>query len=195
VLWVEIPDQTPKSGTSLGVDIGVHKLIVDSNGNKYGTEFKAVRDKVLRKKPRSKNKRQALRHRNCYINQTVNQLPWNGLGTLGIERLTGLKVGKKRNQSRKFRRQLAPWSYSQVTNRLNLKCEENRVRLITVPSAYTSQRCPICGKVSKDNRKGEKFHCVSCGHAADADHIGAVNVLVKTLATLGSVWSPELQNP
>ncbi|HNJ41522.1 MAG TPA: zinc ribbon domain-containing protein [Acidobacteriota bacterium] len=44
-----------------------------------------------------------------------------------------------------------------------------------------------------DNRKGEKFLCRHCGHTADADTVGAQNILARTLATFGSVESPELQ--
>ncbi|MFE9046029.1 zinc ribbon domain-containing protein, partial [Streptomyces sp. NPDC007818] len=35
-----------------------------------------------------------------------------------------------------------------------------------------------CGHTAKENRPTqEKFHCVSCGHQAHADTVGAINVL------------------
>jgi len=77
-----------------------------------------------------------------------------------------------------------------VLNRVQDKSLENRVRLVNDP-ANTSRECPQEGTVRKENRKGENFRCVVCGHTADADYVGARNVLAKTLATLGSVESPR----
>ena len=41
-----------------------------------------------------------------------------------------------------------------------------------------------------DNRP--KFQCLACGRTGDADTVGALNILARTLATLGSVESPRL---
>ena len=41
------------------------------------------------------------------------------------------------------------------------------------------------------NRKGEKFECLACGYKADADFVGALNILAKTLRFLGSLGSPS----
>ncbi|MGV9248791.1 zinc ribbon domain-containing protein [Streptomyces sp. NPDC003710] len=42
----------------------------------------------------------------------------------------------------------------------------------------TSRPCPACGHTAKENRPTQqKFHCVSCGHHAHADTVGALNVL------------------
>ncbi|MGQ9759144.1 MAG: zinc ribbon domain-containing protein [Candidatus Methanomethylicaceae archaeon] len=40
----------------------------------------------------------------------------------------------------------------------------------------TSRTCPNCGFVSKANRKGESFHCGTCGFVGFADHIAALNI-------------------
>ncbi|MGW5277678.1 zinc ribbon domain-containing protein, partial [Streptomyces sp. NPDC004044] len=40
-----------------------------------------------------------------------------------------------------------------------------------------------CGHTAKENRPTQaKFHCVSCGHNAHADTVGAINVLRAGLA-------------
>lgn len=50
--------------------------------------------------------------------------------------------------------------------------------VIAVDPHNTSRRCPTCGHTAKENRPTqEKFHCVSCGHQAHADVVGATNVL------------------
>ncbi|MGW3041002.1 zinc ribbon domain-containing protein [Kitasatospora sp. NPDC001159] len=44
--------------------------------------------------------------------------------------------------------------------------------------ATPPRRCPACGHTAKENRPTQDtFHCVSCGHRAHADTVGAVNVL------------------
>ena len=52
--------------------------------------------------------------------------------------------------------------------------------LKTVPAPYTSQTCPMptCGHTSKENRISQAdFTCTKCGYHANADTVGAMNVL------------------
>jgi IS605 OrfB family transposase len=182
ILWVSVPIvEGFADGPVLAVDAGVNKLLVDSNGVKYGTEFKALRDKITRKRQGSKAKRRALVTRDHYINKTVNALPWNAIAVLGVEDLTGIKQGKKKGRSKAFRKAMAPWVVRQVIRRIEDKASENRVCLIKVDPANTSRTCPVCGGVSKENRRGEVFQCTACNHTADADYVGALNILAKTL--------------
>ena len=194
ILWVNIPEQLLKQeGKILGVDIGVNKLISDSDGNHYGRDFKAIRDKIRRKKPCSKAKYRALKERENYICRVVNQLPWQQIKVIGMEDLTGIKTGKQKNRGKNFRKAMAPWIVRRVAGRIEQKAQENRVRPAKNDPADTSRTCPPCGKVSRENRKGEKFQCIACGYKGDADYIGALNILAKTLATLGSLQSPRLR--
>lgn len=61
---------------------------------------------------------------------------------------------------------------------LHAKAESAGRDVIAVDPRNTSRTCPECGHVSVGNRPTqEKFHCVSCGHSAHADTVGALNVL------------------
>jgi len=194
ILWAEIPGADCKRvGDVLAVDMGVNKLLADSNGNHYGEDFKKVRDKIRRRKPGSQGRESAFRARENLINRTINQLPWSKIKALGTEALYDMKRGKKEGRGKTFRKAMAPWTYRRVLNRIEHKAQENRVLLVRVDPANTSRTCPDCGAVSKDNRKGEKFQCIACGRAGDADTVGALNILARTWATLGSVESPRLQ--
>ena len=52
--------------------------------------------------------------------------------------------------------------------------------VVDVPPQYTSQTCPCCGHVSKDNRQTQaKFQCVECGFEENADLVGAINILAR----------------
>ena len=57
-------------------------------------------------------------------------------------------------------------------------------RLIKVPASYTSQKCSACGFVHADNRKGEQFRCLACGHEEHADINAAKNILAAGHAVL-----------
>ncbi|CAN7401428.1 transposase [Trinickia sp. LjRoot230] len=51
---------------------------------------------------------------------------------------------------------------------------------VAVPPQNTSRTCPSCGHISAENRKTQAlFACVRCGHEANADHVGAINVLER----------------
>jgi putative transposase len=66
---------------------------------------------------------------------------------------------------------------------VHAKAESAGREVIAVDPRNTSRRCPECGHTAKENRPTqEKFHCVSCGHQAHADIVGASNVLRAGLA-------------
>jgi len=158
-LWIDIPVAPLKSGPALGVDIGINKLIVDSDGTKYGTNIKGFMARVRRAKLGSKGKRRARRARQDYINHEVKLLPWDRIGTIGVENLTNLKTGKRPGRGKKFRKAVAPWTYRQVVERIEMLAEENRVRLVSVDPRNTSRICPSCGTCAIENRRGESFRC------------------------------------
>ncbi|MGW5333454.1 RNA-guided endonuclease InsQ/TnpB family protein [Streptomyces bauhiniae] len=56
---------------------------------------------------------------------------------------------------------------------------ESAGRLVApVDARNTSRTCPECRHVAKENRvTQERFQCTACGFTANADHVGATNVL------------------
>lgn len=61
---------------------------------------------------------------------------------------------------------------------LDYKIAWNGGQLVVVPPQNTSRTCPQCGHISKDNRSSQAvFVCVECGYVANADLVGAINVL------------------
>ncbi|WP_044414287.1 RNA-guided endonuclease InsQ/TnpB family protein, partial [Thiomicrospira microaerophila] len=52
--------------------------------------------------------------------------------------------------------------------------------VLKVNPKHTSQTCPCCGHVAKENRLTQsKFECVECGYTENADLVGALNVLAR----------------
>jgi putative transposase len=60
----------------------------------------------------------------------------------------------------------------------------------SAPAHYSSQECPLCSHVAKDNRESQAvFHCQACGLKTHADLVGAWNTRqrgVKLAATPGN---------
>lgn len=68
--------------------------------------------------------------------------------------------------------------------------------LVTVPAKNTSRTCPACGNVSADNRQTQaRFACVVCTFEANADLVGAINVLRAGHARLACQASGALMPP
>jgi putative transposase len=56
---------------------------------------------------------------------------------------------------------------------------------VAVAPQNTSRTCPCCGHVSAQNRKTQaRFACVKCSHEANADHVGALNILAAGHAVI-----------
>jgi putative transposase len=68
--------------------------------------------------------------------------------------------------------------------------------LIAVPPQNTSRTCPCCGHVSAANRQTQaRFECVECGFEANADVVGAINVLRAGHARLACEVSGAVMPP
>jgi IS605 OrfB family transposase len=200
VVWVEMPDRPPEVASAkdadpeevLGIDMGMDKLIADSRGNFYGTDCKSVLKPIQRRKGGKTRMGDAARaRRDNYFNHIVDSLPWGTFKVLVCEDLRHIKRGKSKKRGRNFRRCVSAWTVSRVLARVGQRCEENRVLLVTVPPAYTSQTCPQCGYRDNGNRNAGMFKCIRCGHAADADEVGAKNI--RHLGLYGSLESPYIR--
>jgi len=194
-LCINIPDCPKKiSGDELGLDAGYRRLATTSDGEVYGTDLKKICASVARKRPGSKGKLRAQKTRTAYINRSLKQIPWNDVRMLAVEDLTGLKLRTQRKEksSKKTRKTMAPWTYRQAITRIEQLAQEHRVRLVYVDPRNTSRRCPCCGMVAKENRVAEDFRCVRCNYSADADTVGAVNILAKATGNWREDMVPAL---
>lgn len=81
--------------------------------------------------------------------------------------------------SKKTKRLLSNWVRGFIGERLNFKTALCGVKLVKVPASYSSQRCPYCGCVSRESRKGDKFKCVHCGAEGHADVVACLNLLCR----------------
>ena len=93
-----------------------------------------------------------------------------------------------RNVSAKagLNRSIGEQAWGRFVQMLTYKAESAGKRLVRVPPQDTSRTCPACGVIDAASRLAQsKFICVDCGYAANADLVGATNVLHRGLAMLG----------
>ena len=68
--------------------------------------------------------------------------------------------------------------WGEFRRQLDYKLAWKGGHLIAVPPQNTSRTCPSCGHIAKANRQTQAaFKCVSCGFEANADVVGAINIL------------------
>ena len=88
--------------------------------------------------------------------------------------------GKKVSRKSGLNRAILDQGWGEFRRQLGYKVAWNGGMLLAVAPHHTSQTCPCCGHVSKDNRQTQaKFLCVDCGYESHADVVGAINVLAR----------------
>lgn len=108
-----------------------------------------------------------------------------GEGTLFvIEDLKGVSFNTD-SRSKKGRNELRSWAFYQFEQFLTYKADEAGSYVLKVPADYTSQRCPKCGRIHKENRHHDihEYICDACGYRSNDDRVGAMN-----LYTLGTMY-------
>ena len=168
-------------GEILGLDMGYRNLLATSRGELIGSDLRGVYEILRSKKKGSKAKQSCLRRRDCEVNRAVNSLCLDGVKTIAIEALKNVKH-KSRQKNRmptKVMDRVQWWSYPRTVSKLQRLSEERGIRLVEVPPAYTSQTCPQCGSIHKENRQGDVFKCLDCSYEGHSDIVGAINIRAR----------------
>jgi len=192
---VDAPEATPDDPTgTLGVDLGVINLAVDSDGEFYsGENVDEVREKIdtLKSALQSKGTKSAKRHlkklsgRESRFRRSVNHMISKRLVSkakdtyrqIALEDLKGVGDSTVRHAQR---RRHKSWAFSQLRQFITYKAVIAGVLVKLVDPRNTSRTCPQCGFVSKSNRKSQSlFSCHQCGFASNADIVGAINISRK----------------
>lgn len=129
---------------------------------------------------------------NHQISKTLVQT--YGAGTLFVlEDLTGVSFSDENlAKDSKSNRDLRSWTFYQLEQFLTYKAHEAGSEVIKASASYTSQRCPKCGRIHKENRnhKTHEYICDSCGYRSNDDRVGAMNIY-----TLGTMYVSGDTNP
>ena len=109
------------------------------------------------------------------------------LEDLNIRGMTGSAAGTVENpgrraaQKRGLNRAILKSAWGALERMLAYKMLTEKV-----PAPYTSQTCSRCGHTAAANRRTQAaFHCVKCGHRANADVNAAINIRLLGMESLG----------
>ena len=180
VFWEKGDSKTSQQGQAVGVDIGINKLMTTSNGEELGTGLRGKLDKLNRRKQNSRNWNQTRKEIKDYIGFVTNRFSWN-TDVVVMENILNITQKTRGRVGKATRKLLGNWNIDLIYRRMSEKAEVNRVHLVFVDPAYSSQTCNSCGAIDKKSRNGEVFKCTACGHADDADVNGAKNILQRFL--------------
>jgi IS605 OrfB family transposase len=104
---------------------------------------------------------------------------------IAIERLRRLRK-RKGEWSKNSRKKVNRIPYSFFRHALKHVAEREGVVIMEIKPYYTSQICPRCGYMSKDNWKGYVyFKCIKCGYEADRDRVASLNIALRAAPKVG----------
>ncbi|MDQ6418918.1 transposase [Paenibacillus sp. LHD-117] len=183
-----------------GIDLGIN-FIVTAYGNDGKTVFyrgralkrkranyKRLRSELQRKQTPSSRRRlkQIGERENRWMTDVNHQVSKAlvtryGANTLFVlEDLTGVRRATEKTKL-KDRYVTVSWAFYQLRKMIEYKALLAGSIVIAVDPKHTSQTCPLCGHISKENRDKRKhrFRCRTCGYESNDDRVGAMNLCLK----------------
>ena len=191
-----------ESNRTIGLDLGLKDLIVDSNGKKYknhkyltkSQNKLAKEQRKLSKMVKGSHNRNKQRIKIARLHKKINNQRNDYLHKLSkriidenqIICIEDLKVKDMMNDS-KLARNISDVSWSRLVSMLIYKANWYGRKVIKIPFTYpSSQLCSICGyknPLIKD-LKIRKWTCPECGIIHDRDINAARNILSKGIEIL-----------
>jgi IS605 OrfB family transposase len=198
-LGVVVESETPAEnhdGAVLGIDRGLRKLAVSSNGHFFNSrKMNEVRGRYahLRRELQARGTRSAKRRlRNisgrerrfiaCQNHRIAKEIVNSPNNIIALEDLKQLRENKK--CMGKLNEWIHRWPFYQLETFIRYKAEALGKTVVNVNPANTSIRCSRCGHTERGNRKGNQFHCLRCGFSLDPDLNAARNIAERGKASL-----------
>jgi len=200
---------------TVGLDVGVRKLVADSNGsmvqpldysdltNKIAKYNRKLANAVKGSNNRSKIKnslnkayRDLANRRKDYCHKVANMYTGYRIvyvEDLNIQDMTANTTGTvdrpnySSKQKTNLNQAITRQAWGQLFSILEYKLLERKSMLVKVNPMFTSQTCSVCGHVDKKSRHGEEFCCTSCGYTEDADTNAAKNIQSRGMGTVSLV--------
>ena len=186
----------------MGVDVGINHLAVATTTDKKNKFFrgggiKNVRNVYEKQRERLQKKgtrsaKRMLKHlsgREKRLMRDINHVvskevvafaKENEVGIIGMEDLNKIRERTKVRRKQRYRHN--SWAFRQLQTFIEYKAKEAGMNVVYVGPKHTSQTCPRCKHISRNNRKGREFRCEVCGYELNADLVGARNIEERTRA-------------
>ena len=186
----EVTDVEP-TGFVVGIDRGIKKIAVTSENQFFGGGYiKKVskRYEKLRSSLQKCGSKSAKRHlrkiskkENRFrtdVNHVITKRIVDSIekgSVIAIEDLTGIRQNVKLRK--KQRKDLHKWNFYQFERLLIYKAEGKGITVEHVDARYTSQKCSVCGHISRSNRQSQAvFKCKQCSFSLNADLNASRNI-------------------
>lgn len=112
-----------------------------------------------------------------------------------LEDLTGVSFEEANLHGAKQSHNLRSWSFYDLETKLTYKAKETGSKVVKVDPSYTSQRCPHCGAIVKENRHHDthEYICSRCGFRSNDDRVGAMNIYLLGTLYVSCVEMPAFR--
>jgi len=199
IVTIDVPDGCPVPVTDfIGVDMGINKVAVDSDGNEHtGEPVEKVRQrhntqrKRLQRKGTKGAKKKLKRlsgkearfrkHENHRISKAIVESAKRTGRGIAVEDLEGIRE-RVTARGGDARNRLSGWSFHQLFSFLSYKATLAGIPVVQVDPRNTSRTCSECGHCEQANRKSQAvFLCKHCGFSANADWNAARNIAFLAL--------------
>ena len=189
-----------KHDNTIGIDIGLKKLIVSSDGEivEQNTNIIKYADYISKRNSNRKGLERHLKNKykddrfrignkrilkqnsklihmvNCDNRYKIKQFLKGREHDLIV--MEDLHI-QETHLSRNVNRLLRTLHIQNIKNDILKYCKDYGINIRLVNPAYTSQQCSCCGHIDKGNRKTqEKFSCLKCGFTINADYNASINI-------------------
>lgn len=204
----ELKTPSPQVSSAIGIDMGITRFATLSDGTfyeplnsfkKHEVALRKAQQAMSRKTQFSNNWKKAknrvqriharISHaRRDYLHKITTAISQNHamvcIEDLQVRNLSKSATGTADAPGRQVRaksglnKSILDQGWFEFRRQLDYKLAWAGGWLVAVPPHYTSQTCPCCDHVSKDNRQTQaRFKCMSCNFEENADRVGAINVL------------------
>jgi len=203
-------DQPLPNGEAVGIDMGIARFATLSDGSHieplncfkkhqqrlaryqramsrkvtFSNNWKKAKAQVQRIHTHIANARKDFLHKaSCQISQNHAMIAIEDLQVRNMSKSAkgnSEQHGKMVKQKSGLNRSILDQGWSEFRRQREYKSAWNGGFVVAVPPQYTSQACPCCGHVSKDNRQTQaRFECIECSFEENADLVGAINILAR----------------
>ncbi|WP_354089641.1 RNA-guided endonuclease InsQ/TnpB family protein [Clostridium algidicarnis] len=193
---INVAEKENTNNKAMGVDVGLKvpavavtedkkvKFFGNGRQNKYiKRKYRALRKRLGKAKKLNKiqsindKEQRYMKDQDHKISRgIVNFAIQNNVSVIRLEKLTNIRNAAK--TSRKNEKNLHTWSFYRLAQYIEYKALLEGIKIEYVDPKYTSQKCPICGKLN--HAKDRKYQC-SCGYRAHRDLNACINIINATV--------------